>query len=196
MQDTLIIAVRPRGLSGMLLGLALITTSRSATHSSILSGQAPFAPSLEHSIHRLRLQSTSGTYPPCKAVRSNLCNLAHPVLPYLCCPIGIVLHELLHAHVLTGQYTVKDGPTDQEQGGIWYTYAGVSYLADNAASNNDAPLRNSQNYVFFAQAVTNSVAPAPCNCCSFGGPTISQCKGLLGSPACSICTCGGSNPNP
>ena len=109
---------------------------------------------------------------------------------------GIALHEMLHCYKIAGTNTIIDGPDKYNQGGVNYLYRGVSSLAQNAATNGDAPLTNSQNFVYFAQAVTNTEAPLPCNCCSFGGPTLSFCSGLPDSPACGACTCGGVDPNP
>ena len=103
---------------------------------------------------------------------------------------------MLHVSLVVGTNTIVDGPDPNEQGGDNYYYHGVSQNAMNAAMNNDAPLKNSQNFVFFAQEATNLVAPLPCNCCPYGGSTLSLCKNLPKSPACSTCTCGGFNPNP
>lgn len=102
----------------------------------------------------------------------------------------------MHCYLIVHTSNIVDGPDANNQGGINYDFEGVSGLAQNAATNGDAPLTNSQNFVFFAQAVTNAIAPAPCNCCSFGGPSLSYCSGLPNSPACGACTCGGSDPNP
>lgn len=110
-----------------------------------------------------------------------------------------MLHELLHSSLIIGTSSIIDGPDPNAQGGENYAYSGVTALAANAATNHDAPLTNSENFVLFAMAVANQLDPegATCDCCPLGGKgTLDLCKIFPDSMACGQCTCGGVDPNP
>lgn len=78
---------------------------------------------------------------------------------------GVILHELLHDEGVTGTPNINDGPGFPE-GQDQYTYDDTIALATNAATNGDAPLQNSNNFLYYAMTIRNHLDPsAACDGC-------------------------------
>lgn len=97
---------------------------------------------------------------------------------------SVVLHEMLHNAAIVGVENIWDGP---DEGGS-YTWPQATALAVNAASNNDAPLTNANNFVYLAMAASNASFPTtPCVGCGLT-PSGTLCQSSPNSQAC-INTC-------
>ena len=98
----------------------------------------------------------------------------------------VVLHELLHDALVTGVPNINDGPGYPANQGL-YEFDEVIDLAQNAATNGDAPLQNSQNFVYYAMEIRNIFNPtAQCAGCPMTPPNY-VCNSVPNSPACSHC---------
>ena len=101
---------------------------------------------------------------------------------------SIMMHEMLHDAKLAGLGGIDDGQNDTAQG--QYTYKQVTNLAINSASNGDAPIKNSQSFVYFALEVRNLTSTPQnqeCIHCPLQPPS-DICAQAPSSPACQSCS--------